>query len=91
MNLSLRDSTNWFKAPSIFFCITDCSKAILLLWFYLFYVLESNFRAVLVKFGLLFCTYWEILKGNIIIKLPHMIFMKLHMLQDNCILGLKSK
>ena len=46
VNLSLRDSKNWFKAPSIFFCITDCSKAILLLWFSLFYVLESNFRAV---------------------------------------------
>ena len=31
------------------------------------------------------------LKGNIIIKFPHRIFMKLHMLQDNFILGLKSK
>ena len=31
------------------------------------------------------------LKVNIIIKFPHIIFMKLHMLQDNCILGLKSK
>ena len=69
MNLSLRDSKNWFKTPSIFFCITDCSKAILLLWFYLFYVLGVEFSCclnvmyvfiVLVKFGLLFCTYWEI-------------------------------
>ena len=31
-------------SPSIF--ITDHSKAILLLWFHLFYVLESNFCAV---------------------------------------------
>ena len=30
------------------------------------------------------------LKGNITISSPHMIFMKLPMLQDNCIPGLKS-
>ena len=69
VNLSLRDSKNWFKAPSIFFfCITDCSKAILLLWFsFLCFGVEFScclnlmyvFR-VLVKFGLLFRTYWEI-------------------------------
>ena len=30
-----------------------------------------------------------ILKGNITISSPHMIFMKLPMLQDKCIFGLK--
>ena len=30
----------------LYFCITDRSKAIVLLWFHLFYVLESNFCAV---------------------------------------------
>ena len=32
---------------SVFIYITDCSKAILLLWFYLFHVLELNVCAVL--------------------------------------------
>ena len=63
MNLSLRDSKNWFKAPSIFFCITDCSKVLFVLCFGVEFSCCLNlmyvFR-VLVKFGLLFGTYWEI-------------------------------
>ena len=69
MNLSLRDSKNWFKAPSIF-CITgglfqgDTSVVVL---FVLCFEVEFScclnvmyVFIVLVKFGLLFGTYWEI-------------------------------
>ena len=53
----------------MFFCITDRSKAILLLWFYLFLCFGVDFLCclnlmyvfiLLVKFGLLFGTYWKI-------------------------------